>query len=454
MSNQKVDPRELHRERLATTDEIGRRVYVHPEEVTGKFRNYRTIFYWFLISLYLILPWIHYHGQQSVMLDLANRKFIFFGNTFWGHDAPLLIFIFLGCAFLIAFITSIWGRVWCGWACPQTVFIDSIFRKIEGLTEGNARQRIKREALPLDFSKLLRSSIKWTLYLLVSLHISHSFLGYFVGTHELVAISMQSPSENWTLFTTMIVVTGIVLFDFGWFREQFCIIACPYGRFQSMLMDSHSLTVSYDEKRGDCINCFHCVYVCPTRIDIRRGNQMECIGCTQCIDACDSIMDRVNKPRGLIRYESENGLKGLPTKLIKPRSLIYLTVIFAVFAVSFITISQKNNLNAMLIRGNKTPYQVVNTGSDEHVINHYNLELYYGDQVDFNLTFKTTESKVTIVTPQIPFKIKSARKSVANLFFNFPRSLLKDGRLTTELQILNNNQIIKTLEVKLVGPLN
>ena len=307
----------IYETRLATTDENGNRVYIHPEDIKGKWKSRRDIFYWFLIFVYLFLPWIYVEKKQWILLNLPKREFHLFGNVFYGHDGPLLLFVILGFVILMAFITSIWGRVWCGWACPQTVFIDAIFRRIEKIVEGNSRKRKALEQAPWSLSKVLKRTLKWILFILVSLHIVHSFLGYFVGTHDLIEITLSSPEKNWTLFITMLTMTGIILFDFGWFKEQFCIIACPYGRFQSVVMDDASMIVAYDKKRGEprrskyiskesegnCINCNHCVKACPTGIDIRQGTQMECIACTMCIDACDTIMTKVNKPEIFQQYK-------------------------------------------------------------------------------------------------------------------------------------------------------
>ena len=241
----------IYETRLATTDENGNRVYIHPEDIKGKWKSRRDIFYWFLIFVYLFLPWIYVEKKQWILLNLPKREFHLFGNVFYGHDGPLLLFVILGFVILMAFITSIWGRVWCGWACPQTVFIDAIFRRIEKIVEGNSRKRKALEQAPWSLSKVLKRTLKWILFILVSLHIVHSFLGYFVGTHDLIEITLSSPEKNWTLFITMLTMTGIILFDFGWFKEQFCIIACPYGRFQSVVMDDASMIVAYDKKRGE-----------------------------------------------------------------------------------------------------------------------------------------------------------------------------------------------------------
>ena len=460
--------------RLATTDINGNRIYVHPEDISGKWKTRRTIFYWFLILLYLVLPWIHVNGKQWVLLDLERRKFTIFGHMFYGHDGPLLFFLVLGFVILMAFLTSLWGRVWCGWACPQTVFIDTLYRQIERFIEGKSRQRRDLDRQKMNLTKFFKRVLKWFLFILVSLHIVHSFLGYFVGTRNLFYITLQSPSENWTLFVTMLVMTGIILFDFGWFREQFCIIACPYGRFQSVAMDDNSTIVAYDYNRGeprreksipkseegDCINCNHCVKACPTGIDIRNGTQMECIACTMCIDACDNIMTKIKKPTGLIRYTTENELKGIAKPRFQIRNAVYLIIMtFVVFGLVF-SLNKRAELKTQFLRTSKTPYQeiLLKSGTKE-IVNHYRLKVFQaGEQkvpllvkVDQSLEKDLTKIKITMPYEYIDTKNDHFQTPI---FFNFPQEILKDGKRKIKIKFINktNNQIIQTNEVKLVGP--
>lgn len=463
MSNQ----RDLHESRLATTDEHGRRVYVHPEDIKGPWKNRRTIFYWFLILIYLVLPWIYIDGKQWILLNLPKREFTLFGTMFYAHDGPLLIFIMLGFLFGIAFVTSIWGRLWCGWACPQTVFIDVIYRRIERIVEGNARARKALASSPWTFKKLVLKSTKWLLFLLVSLHIVHSFLGYFVGTHELFWITLQNPAHNYNLFITMLFLTGLVLFDFGWFREQFCIIACPYGRFQSVLMDDSSMIVGYDynrgeprrnigivpkDKEGDCIDCNRCVKSCPTGIDIRRGTQLECIACTMCMDACDEIMNKLHRPKGLIRYTNEKELQK-DSRTIGIRSYLYASVCIAILIGLISILNIRQGFHIKFLRGSKVPYQKV---SETKIANHFKAKInYYGEET-FNIDFKVTPAdyagKIEVISPQAPVAISDGNEQI-DLFFQFSPKILVEGKLKILLNITNDeNVIINTTEVQLVGP--
>lgn len=463
--------RELHKERLATTDEFGNRVYLYPEDVEGIWKNRRSIFYWVLIIVYLVIPWIYINNKPLLLLDIFNREFTFFGNTWHGVE-PIFIFLMLVSGlFFVAFMTSLFGRVWCGWACPQTVFIQSLFMKIEQFVEGGARKRRDLDRAPMSFNKLSKKIIKWSLFTLVSLHIAHTFAGYFVGPRELFMMSMHSPMENFGVFMGVMIFTSIILLDFGWFREQFCIIACPYGRMQSVLMDNNSLIVAYDPNRGeprrgtvprdqegDCINCFNCVKVCPTGIDIRRGTQLECIACTQCIDACDEIMTKIKKPTGLIRYTSENELKGGYHKWFTLRSLIYIIISLA-FVFSLVTfLSNAGNLKMQFYRGTELPYQIVtNADGSTTLINHFTLKVsFQGDhvyKVKLKVKDPTLESKIQIVTVMNPLKFDKPEVKTP-IFFKFDPAILKERKLQLQLDVIEDDKIINTVEVPLVGPAN
>ena len=228
----------------------GRRVFVFPAQVRGFWRHARSAVEVFLVILFLTLPWINIGGHQAVLLDIAQRRFSVFGLTFWAHDAPLIFFLLAFLSIGLAFVTAIWGRIWCGWACPQTVFIDGVFRKLEYLIIGSHIQQRNLAKAPWDVKKFFKLSVLWTFFTIASLVIAHSFLAYFVGADRLVEMTRHNPGENWTIFVIMAFITAVVLFDFGWFREQFCIIMCPYGRFQSVLMDDDSITVAYDAGEG------------------------------------------------------------------------------------------------------------------------------------------------------------------------------------------------------------
>lgn len=460
---------ELDPERLATTDEHGNRVFIYPEDVKGRWKSRRKIFYWFLIVLYLVLPWIYIDGKPALMVNIFKREFTILGYTLHGVE-PILMFLLVASGiFLIAFATSLFGRIWCGWACPQTVFIQSIFMKVEALIEGKARERRELDKAPWSFNKILRRSLKWIVFTIISLHIAHTFIGYFVGPRELFLMTMHAPSENFGIFVATMIITTIFLLDFGWFREQFCIIACPYGRMQSVVMDDNSLVVAYDPKRGeprrgtegversqegDCINCYNCVKVCPTGIDIRRGTQLECIACTQCIDACDDIMTKLKKPTGLIKYSSENQLNGQPRKVITIRSAIYVCISAAFVAAFLFFLSASTNLSMVFLRS-KVPFQMIEENA--RVVNHFTLKLtHQGSQiykVNFEILEPELRDKIQLVTNVHPTVVNVPEKKIV-LFFKFTPDILVGGTKKVTVQAVDDetHTVLSTREVTLVGP--
>ena len=460
---------ELDKERLATTDETGARAYLYPEDVKGKWKDRRSLIYWFLILLYLVFPWFYINGKPALMIDLAHREFTLLGSTLHGVEPILMFLVLISGLFFIAFMTSLFGRVWCGWGCPQTVFIQSIFMKIETLVEGRARQRRELDRAPLSLNKILRRTIKWILFTIISLHITHTFIGYFVGPRELLRMSMQTPSQNPGIFLAVMIFNAIILLDFGWFREQFCIIACPYGRMQSVMMDANSLVVAYDKKRGeprrgevprnqegDCINCYACVKVCPTGIDIRRGTQLECIACTLCIDACDDIMKKVKKPEGLIKYASEVELAGEKHTFVTPRSILYLTICLFFIGSFFFFLNKSTELSFVFMRGTDSPFQTVTEASGrQFIINHFTVKLSHQGEVKHELFFQIHETdlknKIQIITPMKPLKINAPEVKTL-VFFKFDPSILINGTRKIHMEAIENNHVLSTQEVVLVGP--
>lgn len=337
--------------RLKSMDERGRRVFFHPLEVTGKFRLRRDFVYAFLVLFFLVLPWIRIGGDPILLFDIPKRHFIVLTGHFYAHDAPFVFFALISFVLGLFLVTAIWGRIWCGWACPQTVFIEGVYRRIERWVEGPAAQRRILEQTDLNFQKAQKKLLKYSLYLIVTLLITHSFLAYFVDIYDLLKMMTKEPAENWTAFVFVMVSTGILYFNFTYFREQFCIIMCPYGRLQSVLLDQNSQVVAYDTNRSkDCINCFRCVQVCPTGIDIRNGTQMECISCTACIDACHPIMEKLKRPTGLIRYTTSAELQGKAPQKFRPRTFLYLAAIAVVLVGLGVSILSRRNIDVILIK--------------------------------------------------------------------------------------------------------
>ncbi len=344
---------------VTTINADGSRYFLYPADVGGPFTRWRRVSAYLLIAVYLLLPWIPVNGAPAVFLDLAERRFHFFGYTLAAQDAWLLFFGVSGLGFALFFLTALFGRLWCGWACPQTVFLDHVYRRIERWLEGDATARRALKLAPLTANKFFRRAAKHGLYAVVSLAITHLFLAYFVSLPELWSFMHAAPGEHWTAFLFVFTAAGLLYFNFAWFREQLCIVICPYGRLQSALTDDHTLVIGYDGKRGEprgklgtpdagaCVDCNRCVQVCPTGIDIRHGLQLECIGCAACIDACDEVMAKVHRPAGLIRYDSFAGFGGGITRWLRPRTVLYgvlLGVGAAVATFAFSTVKPANFL--------------------------------------------------------------------------------------------------------------
>ncbi|HEX6986500.1 MAG TPA: cytochrome c oxidase accessory protein CcoG, partial [Planctomycetaceae bacterium] len=360
---------------LSTLERDGRRRWLVPRLSPGRFWKARRTVAYGLIALFVALPYVRIGGKPSVLLDLPARRFTLFGFTFLPTDTALLALFLLGAFLTIFLLTALVGRVWCGWGCPQTVYLEFVFRPIERLFDGTRG----RGGKPPRPAAGWRTAAKWACYLVVSMLLAHVFLAYFVGVERLAVWVRQSPFEHPLPFLVMAATTGLMLFDFAWFREQTCTIACPYGRLQSVLLDRRSLIVAYDTSRGeprgklrkglpivpdqgDCVDCGACVRTCPTGIDIRNGLQMECVSCTQCVDACDEIMDRVGKPRGLIRYSCQAAIDGEPRGKVRARVVLYPLALAGVAAAFFALLLGRDSFDATLLRNLGSPFTVAADG--------------------------------------------------------------------------------------------
>lgn len=472
---------ELHPDRLGTSDEKGRRVFLHPADVSGFFRRWRTRTQWVLILFFLTLPWIKVNGKQAVLLNIADRHFEIFGLSLRAHNSPLLILVLLAAAFALLFVTAVFGRVWCGWACPQTVFIDGVFRKIERWVEGTALERRRLDQAGWSFKKLGKKAAKWIAFTSFSLILTHSFLAYFVGTEKLAEMIRSSPTENWGDFVFMITATAVILFDFGWFREQFCTIVCPYGRFQSVVMDKASLIVAYDSNRGeprstpqtkaliknhggnlgDCVNCYRCVQVCPTGIDIRRGLQMECIACTACIDACDDVMTKLKKPTGLIRYDSMIP-KEKRRRRLGVRAISYLTLCIGSFVALIFFTRQIQPIDFQVLRSKGALYtSLAQSDGSTVVINHFKIELSNQYDEPRRLTIgviKDLSAPAELITAFQPYTMTERSVDQMDVFIRFPSKNLVNGQARIRIYIKDSDPNAETSpfysekEITLVGP--
>jgi cytochrome c oxidase accessory protein FixG len=355
---------------LASMRADGSRVMLHPAEVRGEWIRRRRYAFAALIAIYLLAPLVKIGGHPAVQLDVAQRRFFLFGQTFNAQDFWLVVLLALSFVFGLLFVTAWIGRAWCGWACPQTVFLEGIYRPIERLFDGPRERRLRLARQPWSVAKGLRAVAKHLTFAVVSLAIAHTATALFVGPLELSAMIHEGPARHLEAFLLTLGFAAVLMFNFSWFREQFCVVLCPYGRLQSALHDRDSIVVSYDERRGeprgklarrggaaaatgplgDCIDCHKCVHACPTGIDIRDGLQMECLACLQCVDACDEVMLRVGRPRGLITFLSQQELAGHPRRLLRPRLVLYGALLLVSFGTLGASLARRSTFEANVLR--------------------------------------------------------------------------------------------------------
>jgi cytochrome c oxidase accessory protein FixG len=372
---------------LSTLNDDGSRRWLNPRVSPGRFLTRRRVTAYGLIALFVALPLIPINGHPALLLDIAARRFHIFGTTFYPTDTLLMALLIVGTFVSIFWITALLGRVWCGWACPQTVYMEFVYRPLQRLFEG-APGRPKKGWLQ---TSVAGKPLKYVAFAIVSFALAHVFLAYFVSWSELSTWVFHFPSNHLLGFGIVMLVTVAMLIDFAFLREQVCIVMCPYGRMQSVMLDKQSLIVKYETKRGeprgmkkkiasvslpqlapaavgDCVDCHMCVTTCPTGIDIRRGLQMECVGCAQCIDACDSVMDRLKRPRGLIRYSSQAAMEGETPKLLRPRVVIYPTVLVIIATLFVLVLRGTGKADVTIVRGMGQPFVVNANGEVQNML--------------------------------------------------------------------------------------
>jgi len=370
----------------------GSRVKVHPADVRGRWITRRRLVFAALVAFYVLAPLVTIGGHPAIQLDVAHRRFFLFGQTFNAQDFWMVVLLALTFVFGLLFVTAWRGRIWCGWGCPQTVFLEGIYRPIERWLEGPRERRLQAERQPWTARRIDRLVVKQLLFLVVSLAVAHTATAIFVGPRELFAMIHEGPGAHRVAFGLTMGFTAVLTFNFAWFREQFCVVLCPYGRLQSVLHDRDSITVAYDEERGeprgkmaksraadapvlgDCVDCQRCVAVCPTAIDIRNGLQMECLACLQCVDACDEIMTKVGRRTGLIGLYSQRALGDGSGRTLRPRLAVYgaLFLVAATALVASLTTRAGFEANVLRPRG-ANPFVVdgalVRNSFEIHLVN-------------------------------------------------------------------------------------
>jgi len=339
-----------YRDKPINLNERGGRKWVYAKKPTGKWFTRRAVFNYILLLILVGIPFIRINGNPLILLDIAHRKFIIFGAIFWAQDTFILALLMLSFVLFIVLFTVTFGRIWCGWACPQTIFLEMVFRRIENLIEGDARARHKLDNSPWTGNKFFKKTLKHSIFIVISIAMTNAFLMWFIGSDRWLQLISEPVNSNLSGFVVMLIVSAFFYWVYSFFREQMCTMVCPYGRMQGVLLDSRTIMVSYDYKRGeprggsgdgDCTDCKQCVAVCPTGIDIRNGTQLECINCTACIDQCNKIMHVTGKKPGLIRYASEASIKGGHAKIWNAKNRAYLAVLFIIFSFFVYTLATR-----------------------------------------------------------------------------------------------------------------
>ncbi|MEB2785686.1 cytochrome c oxidase accessory protein CcoG [Algoriphagus persicinus] len=456
------------RDALATVQDDGKRNWVYPKKVKGFFYKYRTYVSWILLAILFAGPFIKVDGRPWLLFNIFERKFIIFGAIFWPQDTYLLIFLLLIFFVFIILFTVAFGRVWCGWACPQTLFMEMVFRKIEYLIEGDANQQRALNEQSWNQEKITKKTIKITIFALISLLIGHLVMAYLIGIDQVIQIVSSPPFEHMAGFVGLLAFSGVFMFVFTWFREQACLVVCPYGRLQGVMLDNNSINVMYDYIRGeprapirknaaenvdkgDCVDCSLCVQVCPTGIDIRNGIQMECVNCTACIDACDEVMIKVDRPTGLIRYASENSIKQGFEKLLTSRVKAYIAVLILLTAIFVSLIATRDDISATITRFPGITYQ---EREDGMVTNLYQITL-------INKTFESQEVELKSLTEGMGVEIVGQQHLVLDAQSKFEGRFFlvknqNEVRVNQEkvaLVLFHNGEEIDQIETNFTAPI-
>lgn len=464
-------PDETFRDTIGTIDDEGHRRFIFPKKPSGRFYDYRKWVSYFLLLILIANPFIKINGNQFMMFNVLERRFNIFGFPFWPQDFYLfVIFMIVGVVFVILF-TVIFGRIFCGWVCPQTIFLEMIFRRIEYWIEGDRGAQIRLEKQEWNAEKIKKKGLKWIVFLIISFFIANVFLSYLISSDELLKMIKEGPKNHLSTLISLFIFTGVFYFIFAWFREQVCIIACPYGRLQGVLLDDKSINVAYDfvrgEKetgrakfnnqedrattgKGDCIDCKQCVHVCPTGIDIRNGTQLECINCTACIDECDTIMEGVGLPKGLIRYASEDEIEKNAKFKFTARMKGYSAVLFILVGVLIGLLFLRTEVEAVILR---LPGQLFQHKGD-NISNIYTFKIINKTNNDFNdIHFKLAGIKGTLkVVGEQDLKVPRQGMKSGTLFIEINQFLLESDKTKLEIEVYDGNKLIETSGTNFLSP--
>lgn len=466
---EKTQP-ESFRDRIATVDAKGKRKWIFAQKPKGRFYNIRTWVSWGFFALFFSLPFVTYHGKPYFLFNIPRAEFIIFGKIFWPQDFFIFGVLMITFVVFIVLFTAAFGRLFCGWVCPQTIFMEMLFRKLEYLIEGDAaKQRLLKKS-PWTAEKVRKKLTKHVVFFLFAFIIANFFLSYIIGVKELEKIISEPLSQHFGGFVAILVFSGIFYGVYAYFREQACTVVCPYGRLQSVLLDRNSMIVAYDHKRGeprgkfrkqqpgdahlgDCIDCFQCVKVCPTGIDIRNGTQMECVGCTACIDACDHMMDSVGRPRGLVRYASENKIASGERLHFTGRMKFYTAVLIVLAGLLTTLLVTRKEIDGTIIRATGLLYQERGTDS---LSNLYNIKIENKTirEIPVHLRLEgelANKGQVILVSGQ-HIQVQKEGQGAGTFFVVLPKSEIRSRKTKLKIGLYEGDKKIKELPTNFMGP--
>jgi cytochrome c oxidase accessory protein FixG len=462
---------ESFRDTIGTIDAEGKRKFIFPKKPHGRFYTYRQYVSYFLLAILIANPFVKINGNQFMMFNVLERRFNIFGFPFWPQDFYLFVISMLvGVAFILLF-TVVFGRIFCGWICPQTIFLELVFRRIEYWIDGDRGAQIRLSKQKWDAEKIRKRVLKWIIFFVISFLIANVFLAYLIGSDKLFLMIEEGPTQHLSNFISLLIFTGVFYFVFVWFREQVCIIACPYGRLQGVLLDNKSINVAYDfvrgEKeegrakfkkgedravtgKGDCIDCHQCVNVCPMGIDIRNGTQLECTNCTACIDECDTIMESVNLPKGLIRYASEDEIEKKEPFVFTARMNGYTAVLVILLGVLTGMLFLRNDVEATVLR---LPGQLFEHKGDK-ISNVYTYKIINKTSKEFNqVHFEILEPKGTIKNVGAEgMNLKREGISQGTLFIEINQALLEGDKTMVKIGVYDGDKLLETTTTNFLGP--
>lgn len=456
------------RDSIGTIEESGKRHWIFPKKPKGKHYNKRTLVSVGLLLMLFAGPWLRIGGQPLLLLNVVERKFVILGQVFWPQDFYIFVLIMLALLLFVVLFTVVFGRIFCGWICPQTIFMEMVFRKIEYWVEGDFKQQKKLSNSPWNAEKIRKRGLKIFLFLSISFLISNTFLAYIIGSESLMDIVTDDPANHLSGLTSILIFTGVFYFVFGWFREQVCIVACPYGRLQGVMLDRNSIVVAYDyirgeirgkfrknedrksTEKGDCIDCNQCVNVCPTGIDIRNGTQLECINCTACIDACDDMMDAVGLEKGLIRYASEENIVSKTSKIWTTRTKAYTGVLILLSIVIGFLLASRSMVDAKVL---KVPGQEYQKLPDGFISNMYNFKIINKtyNNMDAEIRLINREGRVEVIGNS-GVVIPSESMAEGTFFVILEKSTLDDRKTKIELGVYSKGELIDEVNTSFLAP--